>query len=220
MLAPRLRLLVLTAALTACAQPSAPPPPGWPPRVDAAYPDLELLDSKGATVALSSLKGKVILLEPVGMTCPACNAFAGGNRPEIGHFSGIVPQEGILSTPEMLEQVAGVDFGHPGLVHVQLLLYNLRMQGATAEDAARWAAHFKAEKHPNLIVLAGGSALANQASSDMIPGYQVIDRDFILRSDCSGHQPGPSCQKFVAVLRGALGMPAEFKNVEEAAESD
>lgn len=221
------RLLVLTAALGACSKSSEPPapaaPPDWPPRVDASYPDLKLLNHKGETVVLSSLKGKVILLEPVGMNCPACNAFAGGNRPEIGHFSGVTPQEGILSTPEMLEQTAGVDFAHADLVHVQLLLYNMQMKGVTVDDAARWAAHFQAEKHANWIVLAGGDALVNKDSYDMIPGYQVIDRDFILRSDCSGHRPGPSCEKFVAVLRESLSLPAVFETADaaiEAAETD
>src|SRR5579885_426641 len=62
--------------------PEAPKPPktlgfAWPPVNGQAYPDLKLLDQDGHEVALSSFKGKVILLEPVGMTCAACNAYSG-----------------------------------------------------------------------------------------------------------------------------------------------
>ena len=47
----------------------------WPPKIAEPYPDLQLIDQTGKTVKLSSFKGKVILLEPLGMTCPACQAL-------------------------------------------------------------------------------------------------------------------------------------------------
>lgn len=40
----------------------------WPPQPGHAYPDLELVDQTGRPVRLSSFKGRVILVEPVGMT--------------------------------------------------------------------------------------------------------------------------------------------------------
>ena len=58
----------------------------WPPRVGERYPNLRLLNSRGERIALDSLAGRVILVEPIGMDCPACNAFAGGNRPGAGGF--------------------------------------------------------------------------------------------------------------------------------------
>lgn len=40
----------------------------WPPTPGEAYPDLRLVDHRGQRVQLSSLRGKVILVEPIGMT--------------------------------------------------------------------------------------------------------------------------------------------------------
>jgi hypothetical protein len=38
-------------------------------------------------------------------------------------------------------------------------------------------------------VLAGGPALRNQASYVMVPGFQLVDRKFVLRWDATGHNP-------------------------------
>ena len=43
-------------------------PFSWPPVSGEAYPDLELQDFRGRPVKLSSLRGKVLLIEPIGMT--------------------------------------------------------------------------------------------------------------------------------------------------------
>ncbi|MBI3928653.1 MAG: redoxin family protein [Armatimonadetes bacterium] len=52
--------------------------------VGKPYPDLKLVNQDGNTVELSRFKGQVLLVEPVGMTCPACNAFAGAH--DVGPF--------------------------------------------------------------------------------------------------------------------------------------
>ena len=40
----------------------------WPPEVGKPYPDLNLYDHRGNLVKLSQFKGKVLLIEPIGMT--------------------------------------------------------------------------------------------------------------------------------------------------------
>lgn len=45
-----------------------PLPFAWPPRVGLRYPDLQLRDPDGNEVALSSFAGKILLIEPIGMT--------------------------------------------------------------------------------------------------------------------------------------------------------
>ncbi|MDH3285081.1 MAG: hypothetical protein OEQ13_10100, partial [Acidobacteriota bacterium] len=71
--------------------------PFWPPVVGERYPDLELLDQTGRRMRLSELSGRPILLEPVGMSCPACQAFSGAHRDGVGPFGDVRPQQGLGS---------------------------------------------------------------------------------------------------------------------------
>lgn len=186
--------------LAACEPAKAPPKPvpsaqdlanrglPWPPVVGQPYPDLTLLDADGASMKLSSLKGKVLLIEPIGMTCPACNAFAGANRPEIGRFEGIAPQDRVLSAGEIFAEYE-VDPTSPGLAYVHLLLYGMKNQGTTPDDARRWSAHFKPGGFKNRLVLAAGQGMVNKDSAALIPGFQLVDKNFILRYDAAGHHP-------------------------------
>lgn len=101
-------------------------PKPWPPVMGQEYPHLELKDYKGNLVKLADLKGKVIIIEPVGMNCPACNAFAGANRK--GKFSGISPQADLRSFEEYFPLYSGgISLHDSRIIFVQLLLYDLRM---------------------------------------------------------------------------------------------
>lgn len=61
-------LATLLLAFPALACTPQAPLPEWPPVVGQPYPDLALQDLSGATVHLSDLRGKVLLVEPTGMT--------------------------------------------------------------------------------------------------------------------------------------------------------
>ena len=52
----------------------------WPPKLNEPYPDLHLVDQDGKLTRLSEFKGKIILVEPIGMPCQACQAFCGGHH--------------------------------------------------------------------------------------------------------------------------------------------
>ena len=75
-------------------------PIDWPPKLGEPYPDLLLIDASGRELRLSSLKGKVLLIEPIGMNCPACQAYAGGGAR--GGFRGVSPQGDLRSIEEYL----------------------------------------------------------------------------------------------------------------------
>ena len=56
------------------------------------FPDLELMSDSGVVRRLSEFKGKIILVEPVGMNCPACNrADSTGHRPRDDLFRELLP---------------------------------------------------------------------------------------------------------------------------------
>lgn len=160
----------------------------WPPKINQPFPDIELVAHTGKMIRLADFKGKVILLEPVGMTCPACNAFSGGKNK--GGYQGISPQQNLPPIQSLLPQYAnGTTLDDEGLVVVQLLLYDMQYKAPTAGDARDWAEHFGLNNQPNVYVLAGDHRYINPASYAMIPGFFLIDKDFILRSDSTGHHP-------------------------------
>ena len=160
----------------------------WPPRVGLRYPDLLLTDQNGDQVALSDFAGKVILLELAAIPCKGCQAFAGGNK--YGGFDGIGVQKGLDSIHEYAQRFAGVTLGeNEQVVFVQLLLYGKDMSSPSQDDVSHWAAHFKMKRDRNQIVLRGDNSMLGQTTYEMIPGFHLIDRDFTLRCDSSGHHP-------------------------------
>jgi hypothetical protein len=165
----------------------APAPFPWPPRVGEPYPDLQLVDQTGRPTSLASLKGRVLLVEMIGMTCPACQGFSGAK--ERGTFGGIDSDGGLPSIDDLLVQYARGATLNDDLVLVQILLFDLKMGPPTADDARAWAAHFHRDAAKHQYVLAGGPALHNQASYVMVPGFQLVDRRFVLRWDATGHTP-------------------------------
>ncbi len=73
---------------------------------------------------------------------------------------------------------------------MQLLLYDMKRSGAPKlEVAQRWAKHFGLADRPDTYVLVGEPYLIGRASFRMIPGFQLVDRDFVLRYDAGGHHP-------------------------------
>jgi hypothetical protein len=156
----------------------------WPPQVGEPYPDLELYDQEGNLTRLVDFRGKIILIEPIGMPCKACQAFCGGHQR--GGFHGIAPQPDLPSIEEAARTYGGFDLADPRIVKVHLLLFNLDMQAPTVDDARAWAAHFGMDRSRNQIVLAGTPSQLNQASYAMIPGLQLVDQRFTLRYDSTG----------------------------------
>ncbi|MDV6032997.1 MAG: hypothetical protein F9B45_23510 [Phycisphaera sp. RhM] len=45
------------------------------------------------------------------------------------------------------------------------------------------------DRDANQIVLRGDPSMLSRQTYEMIPGFQLIDRDFVLRSDSCGHHP-------------------------------
>lgn len=160
----------------------------WPPKVGDPFPDVQFTNYDGSPVRLSDFKGKVVLVEPIGMTCPACNAYSGGNTQ--GGIKNVRPQQGVQAIGEYLERFAGgVSLGDPDFIFVQVLLYDLSMGAPTVGDARIWAEHFGFEGGTNVYVVVPNSDLRGSASFDMIPGFYLVDRNSVVRFDATGHRP-------------------------------
>lgn len=156
---------------------------GWPPVVGQLYPNLVLRDQTGQVSAITDFKGKVILLEVVGLTCKACHAFAGGNEPGKSRFRGIQPQPGLDSIERYAKGYAQLSLEHPDIVFVQLVLYGMDGRSApTEEDVRDWASHFGMDRRKNQVVLIGDQRFISAESRKLIPGFHLIDQNGILRA--------------------------------------
>ncbi len=159
----------------------------WPPVKGKAFPNLELLNQDAKKMKLLDLKGKVVLVEVIGMTCPACHAWSGSGKR--GKFESVNPQPGLESIEKYLKDFGGLELNDRRLVFVQLILYNMKMAAPSVEDAQRWAAHFGFKTENQHYVFAGDESLVQPASYQMIPGFYLLDKNFIVRSDSTGHNP-------------------------------
>ena len=163
-------------------------PQPWPPIVGQTYPDLELIDQAGETFKLSYLKGKVIVIEPTGMNCPACQAFSGAHL--VGAYKSRNAAVGLQSFREIFPMYAkGLKLPHHDVIFVDLLLYDMSMGHPTVQDAKEWAQHFHLTRGKNHFVAINSYDLRNKDTYNLIPGFQLIDRNFILRADSTGHRP-------------------------------
>ncbi len=160
----------------------------WPPEVGKPYPDGTFIHYEGNPVKLSSFKGSVLLIEPVGMTCAACQAFSGAHK--YGALGGINPQKGLPSIEELFPQYTdGLSLKNSNIQFIQILFYDMNMGTPTARDVTDWTEQFRMRRSSNYLVLAAPRAFQGRSTANMIPGFQLVDKDFILRADSTGHAP-------------------------------
>lgn len=89
-----------------------------------------------------------------------------------------------------MDQIArdhgGVSLGDERIVFVHLLLYGFDMQAPSVADAREWAEHYGLHERSKHLVLVGDPRMLGSSTYSMIPGLQLVDRDFVLRFDSAG----------------------------------
>ncbi|MGE0488551.1 MAG: peroxiredoxin family protein [Vulcanimicrobiota bacterium] len=171
----------------------------WPPVVGMPYPDLKLVNQDGKQTQLSSFRGKLIVVEPIGMTCPACNAFS--DCDQVGGFAGQAQQKDLPSFRQAAQDYGRVRLPSQQVVLVQLLLYDRAMKPPSLKDAKAWAAHFNLRTSNNEYVLVGKK---QHQVYELVPGFQLIDRNFTLVSDSTGHSPQHDLYRHLFPMLGRL----------------
>ncbi len=175
----------------------------WPPVAGQPFPDLTLIHQGGGTFKISDLKGTVVVVEPVGMNCPACQGWSGAHV--VGSFEDNAVQPGLVSFKKMLPHYAGgLTWPHGDIVLVQLLLYDMRMGPPGPEDARKWARHFGFDLADGEFVAVAPYDMRGRVSYAMIPGFYLLDRNLILRADATGHHPKDNLYRTLLPMIPAL----------------
>lgn len=176
----------------------------WPPKLDMAYPEINMIDQNGDITSLEEFRGKVVLIEVIGMTCPACVSLSGGQL--YGGYGATLPQSNLESIEEYVERFSGESLDNPDLVLIQILLSDPNGQPTNADDAQTWAYHFRLERENGRVVLGGSKALFSGESLKMVPGFHLLDRDLVLRADSCGHNPQDKLyEKLIPMIPELLG---------------
>ena len=179
-------------AVCAGAREEARLPFEWPPQVGKLYPDLALSTPGGASRKISDFKGKVIIIEMIGMSCPACQTWAGARSR--GAFEGVSPQPDLQPFDQTFQKyTGGLTLDDPRIVYIQMLLFNMQMKTPTPDDVRRWSSHFHRNlSRPPILIAGVPEFLAPryyQATYNLIPGFHIIDTRGILRYDAAGDHP-------------------------------
>jgi len=169
---------------------TAGPPLTWPPRMGTAFPDFPVLSEGKVTTLLNVLKtfgAKVVLVEPVGLSCSGCHAFAGAHQK--GLFRNFKPQSDLDSIENYFATYARTKMVRSEVVLVQLLLYSENMGPTSLKDGEEWARHFDLGFGKQHVVIAMGTEYQNRASRNSIPGFYLLDSTLKVVSESVGYQP-------------------------------
>ena len=161
---------------------------GWPPELGEPYPAINMINYDGREFRVADFEGRVVLLGLVSMDSPVSNAYAGGGYK--GGLGGVMPQPGLGSLDDYLQKHAGgLTPDYSDLVVVHLLIYDEDRSAPNVDDAKRWAEHFDLSGRQNVYVAVARRDLRSQASAAMTPGFQLVDKNAILRADSTGFEP-------------------------------
>ena len=158
------------------------------PELNKEFPDKRWINYDGQKFDFANLKGSVVLVEFIGMNCPACQAFSGAHQK--GGYQGITPQGDLMSMEEYFPQYSGgISLADERIFFVQILLYSMSMGPPDVNDAKMWAEHFGLDHRKNTYIIVSSESLIGSVSYNLIPGFALLDKKGVMRSLSAGHNP-------------------------------
>lgn len=162
----------------------------WPPKMNKLYPDLDLLDKEGRSFKISDLKGYVVVMSYVDMSSPTCQAQAGAAA--AGKFGTTIDVDK-YSEPftETLRKnsLEGFTLPNDGVLEIYVLIYNQDGSQPSLDSADEWSGHFNLDLSKGVIVAVPKKSMQNKRTDSVICGYQLIDKNRMLRVDSAGPEP-------------------------------
>ncbi|MFN8391158.1 MAG: hypothetical protein U0136_12780 [Bdellovibrionota bacterium] len=156
------------------------------PELNRAYPDVQLFDEAGQSVSLSSFRGRTILLHAVSMGCPICQAFSGSDT--YGPFGAVMPNASLSPLEFYLAKGAPEAYKNRSFQIIQVVFFNGSGEAPTVSELAEWSRHFHFHER-GITVLGAPMAVSQTLGTKLVPGFQVLDKNFVLRADSTGMIP-------------------------------
>ncbi len=166
-------------------------PSVWPPEMNKEYPDFDLIDQNGRRFNLHALKGKILVVEYIDISSAVSQAQSGADTH--GQFGSYDLNLDTFNMPfsDVLKKNALGSLEFPNndkAVNLKIIVYGESGQ-ATVDDAQNWAEHFKLSADDGYIVAVAEKDIRDDATKDMIGGYQLVDKSLRLRVNSSGLTP-------------------------------
>lgn len=166
-------------------------PNPWPPQMNSTYPDFTLFDQEGKYFNISDYRGRILIIEHIDMANPVSHSQSGAAT--LGPLGidaskldpNVTPIETIL--PALTENKVNVP--DPHILYIKIIHYNPTGDRATLADAQAWANHYKLMKSNNYIVAVPKNDTRTTFTSEIIGGYQLVDKAMTLRVDSAGPVP-------------------------------
>ncbi|MBK9584851.1 MAG: hypothetical protein WBC26_07785 [Alphaproteobacteria bacterium] len=187
-------------------------PKPWPPEMNQPYPELSLIDSKGAPFKLSDKKGKVMVVEYIDMSSPLSQSYSGAK--EKGVYGGATKtfDEGVSRFEEIAskENQGQAVLPSPDIIFIKVIIYNENGEQAKSSDAELWEKHFGFTSDNNYFVTVPEKDIRDKLTDRIVPGFHLIDKEFNLRVDSAGSEPKHSLQfRLVTMIPTLLAAEVE-----------
>ena len=176
----------------------------WPPVKGAEVSGIEFINHRGVTKKLAHLSGRATILEFVGMNCPACNGFAGGNSKPI-KYKNMRSQKGLKSFDKYFERFSKVgSIRNANINFIHILIFDIKNKPTSIEDAKSWHSFYGSKFGPKFEVWVPKKDLTG-ISYDLIPGFALIDRHGKYQSLSVGPVPKTNLYtEFLPIIKNFL----------------
>ena len=177
-------------------------PDPWPAVMNKPYPEIKLFDQKGQAFSLSSLKGKVVILEFIDISSPVSQAQSGARAVGAYPFKSQDVDQYARPFSDVLKKNTDekLTLPHDHIVELKIIVYGEGNAQGSRDDAQNWAEHFGFKRSDNVIVAVPEKDLRGKKSDSLIGGFQLVDRNMILRVDSAGKTPKHNLQMTLAPL--------------------
>ncbi len=167
-------------------------PDPWPPKMNKQYPEIELFDQEGKELTISSLKGKVLIVEYIDISSPISQAQSGAGL--LGAYYASASQD-IDKYAQPFSKILmdntdnSLILPNENIIELKIIIYGENANAGSRDDAYNWASHFDLDKSDNVIVAVPKKDIRGEIATSIIGGYQLVDKNGILRVDSAGSNP-------------------------------
>ncbi len=155
----------------------------WPPQLGQQFPLMPILTPTLEKRMTDLFKGRATLIEYASMNSAATQALAGSG--ERGPYGAVARYPSLKVLESYFPDYSnGIQAGE--INRVQILMVDLHAQIVSPGLAQAWNEHFELESKRGRIVLIASAALLQGSGSELIGGFQLLDKNMVVRADATG----------------------------------